>query len=107
MAQMELTPQAESKWNELENLSLEAVRTAVRRGGEMDNSEKAAVKALGIAAKNRQTCTARAALCFNMASAIASPDELQRYIQTTNPVIHKALQKGGKEAKGKQIDVIG
>jgi len=97
MAQMELTPQSEKKWNELEDLSLDTVRTAIQRGGELDDSEKAAVKALGIAAKNRQTSTARAALHFNMASSIGDAEELKRYIQTTNPVITKALTIGKKE----------
>ena len=94
MAQMELTPETEQKWTELEEMSLDAVRTAIKRGGDLDDSEKAAVKALGIAAKNRQTSTARAALHFNMANAIGSPDELKRYISVTNPVVTKALGPG-------------
>jgi len=94
MAQMELTPKSEQKWNELEEMSLDAVRSAIKRGGEMDDSEKAAVKALGIAAKNRQTSTARAALHYNMAAAIGSPDELKRYISITNPVVTKSLNAG-------------
>ena len=106
MAQMELTPQAEQKWIKLEELSLDVVRSAIQRGGDMDDSEKAAMKALNVVSKNRQTSSAREGLFFNMVSSIASPDELKRYIQTTNPVIHKALQKGGKEDKGKQIDVL-
>lgn len=96
MAQMELTPQSEQKWTELEQISLDAVRSAIQRGGELDDSEKAAVKTLGIAAKNRQTSTARAALHFNMASSIADPEELKRYIQTTSPIVVKALTAGKK-----------
>lgn len=89
---MEMNETTEKKWSELELNALAAVKTAIDRGGDFDDSEKAAVKILGVAAKNRQTLTAREALRFNMAAMIADPEQLKRYISATAPKVQKALQ---------------
>lgn len=87
----EIDKKRQAAFDELEMTSIKAVQEAIKHGGDLDGSEKAAVKALGIAAKNRQTMTAREALKFSMASMIGNPDQMAKYIAFSAPDVKKAL----------------
>ena len=80
-----VTTEKEKAMSELEDTAIQVVHDAIKRGGDMDESERAAVKALNVVSKNRQTSTARAGLAFHMAEKIFDGKELRRYVETTSP----------------------
>ena len=92
----EIDEKRQAAFDKLEKTSIEAVQLAIGRGGDLDDSEKAAMKALGVVAKNRQTMTNREALKFSMASMVGTPAELKKYIAFSSPDVKKALASGKK-----------
>ncbi len=92
--QLDMNPKTEKAMVALEEKSIEALSEALGRGGEMDDTEKAAVKLLGVVAKNRQTLTARSALNFQMAREITSdPAAMRKYVAATNPQLTAQLNE--------------
>ena len=81
----------QEQYDELEKLALESVKSSLKAGGDMDDTEKAAVKVLGIQAKRLQTHNRREALTFSMMAMIGTPAELKSYIRATNPLAVKKL----------------
>jgi hypothetical protein len=85
MKTLELSDAKGQQLDELETKAIAVVNGLLDSSVEATDAERAAVKVLGIVAKNRQTMTAREALHFNMAVSLSDPDQLAKYVQTTCP----------------------
>lgn len=95
MITLQMTANKAKKMDEIEDLSLDTIKSALKGEKDADADEvKVAVKMMGVVAKNRQTMTNRSAIEFGMATSIASDEQLKKYISATSPHIQKAL--GGK-----------
>ena len=94
MKDLEINEKKAEKLDKLETSAID-IMVGVFEGKKDSEEAKDAIKVMNIVAKNRVTQTARMALGFNMASAIANEKELKRYIEVTSPQI-KALTKGKK-----------
>ncbi len=92
MVSLQMTEVKAEKMGELEDMSMDTIKKALKGEKESDSEEvKISVKVLGIVAKTRQTLTNRSAIDFGMATSIASDKELKKYIEVTSPHIKKAL----------------
>ena len=96
MTHLNLSEEAAQQMGELEVQALGVLKGTLD-GEVMDDAAKAAMKIMGVVAKNRQTLTNRQALHFNMASAVGTTEQLEAYVATTQPTINKALM-GGTDA---------
>lgn len=95
MNSLNMTDAKAGKLSEIEDISLETIKKALKSEIPADNEEvKVAVKMMGVVAKNRQTLTNRSAIEFGMAQCVADEKQLKKYVEVTNPHIQKAL--GGK-----------
>lgn len=92
MSTLQISEAKAKKLDEIEDLALDTIREALKGEIAADAEEvKIAVKIASIVAKNRQTSTHRSAIEFGMATGIATPEELKKYIEITNPQVTKAL----------------
>lgn len=91
MANLAISSEKEQKLDKLESSAIEIMQEVMDDKRDVDDTAKAAVKLLGVVAKNRQTMTAREALGFNMASVISNEKQLKKYVEITNPQIKKAI----------------
>lgn len=85
---LEITKAKQEKLGELEDKSI-TMLMGVLDGNPVDDAAKIAMKTLGVVAKNRQTMTAREGIRFAMARLVASPEQLKKYVQSTQPEIKK------------------
>ena len=92
---LEMTESKQEQMGALEDKSIEMLM-GVLNGNPVDDAAKMAMKTLGVVAKNRQTLTAREGIRFAMARMVASPDQLKKYVESTQPEIKKLTS-------GKQI----
>lgn len=92
MITLQITDAKAKKLDEVEDLALEEIRSALKGETAADDEVvKVAVKTLSMVAKNRQTSSHRAAIEFGMATSIATDEQLKKYIEVTNPQVQKAL----------------
>jgi len=92
MATLQITEVKAKKMDEVEDLSLDAVKDALKGINPADSEDvKLAIKTLSVVAKNRQTSTHRSALEFGMVSSVATEEQRKKYIAATNPQIQKAI----------------
>lgn len=80
------------RFDVLEDKSIEIIQQGLD-GNNIDDTVKAAIKILGVVAKNRQTLTARQAINYNMARDLEDKDKLRKYIEATNPEIKRLTAK--------------
>jgi len=94
MNALQMTDAKEKRMDEVEDLALDTIKDALKETIPADAEQvKVAVKTVSMVAKNRQTLSHRQAFGLAAASAIATPEELKRYITVTHPQIKKALLK--------------
>jgi len=92
MNNLEVTDAKAKKLGELEDLSIETIRNALTETIPADaETVKVAVKTLSMVARNRQTMTNRSAIECGMATRIATPEEMRKYVANTTPHVIKAL----------------
>lgn len=92
MISLQITEAKAKKLNEVEDLALDTLRSALKGEIASDAAEvKVASTTLSVVAKNRQTTTHSRAIEFGMATSIATPEQLEKYIEATNPQVQKAL----------------
>jgi len=95
MSYLEISEAKAKKINEVEADAIDLIGDVIKGIEKWDEKSSAAMKFLGVAAKNRQTLTARLSLGFNMACQIANdPKQLAKYVKATHPEIRKALKSG-------------
>lgn len=92
MNSMDLTEGKMKKLDEVESDALDIVGNVMKDKRDVDDAAKMAIKMLSVAAKNRQTLTAREGVRFNMASCISDEKELRRYVEATQPEVKKYLK---------------
>lgn len=94
MKNLQMTEEKTKKLDEIEDLALDTIKQALKEEIDSDDERvKVSVKTLGIVAKNRQTSTHRSAIEYGMAANIATPEQLKKYINATNPQIKKTFTK--------------
>jgi hypothetical protein len=91
MKNLNLSDAKAAKLDAAEDSALDIVQAVLTGQSDVDDQAKAAIKVLGIVAKNRQTVTHRQVAGFAMASAIGTPAELKKYIAVTSPEVKRAL----------------
>lgn len=90
---LDMTEAKASKMDKLEDGAIEILQEVMNGTRDMDDPAKAAMKVIGVVAKNRQTLTAREASRFNMAQSIATEEQLRKYVLATQPQIKKLTGK--------------
>jgi hypothetical protein len=88
---LDITQDRADALTDLEGFAIEILRQCLSGETEMDDKASLAIKTANMVAKNRVTLTAREHIRFTMAQSIAEPEALERYVQTTQPEIKKAL----------------
>lgn len=92
MRALDVTEKKAKSFDEMENKAITVIEKVLSEGRDVDDLTKVALQSLNIVAKNRQTLTNRQAIGWSIAHTIATPEELKKYIEVTNPELSKLLQ---------------